>query len=445
VVADDEGATGADTKTVTVTNVAPTAAIVGAPASAPEGTPISLASSVSDAGAGDTRTYDWRVTKNGTLYAAGTAAITFTPDDNGPYVVTLAVTDDDGGVGIDSKTLTVTNVAPTASIAGPATGRQGVDVVVQSTAPTDPSSVDTAAGFGYLWRLLKDGAAIDLTGVHTTGATFSWVPATAGTYTVVLEVTDKDGGRATTTKQVVVTSVPGITLLPNGRLVVVGTDGDDKILVNPGGGAPEIKVKLNDDQQTFVGVREIVIYANAGNDDVQIAGGVTVPVTAFGGAGNDRLKGGGGVNVLVGGDGDDVLLGGGVRDILIGGAGADRLVGSSTDDILIAGYTLFDTNLAALLAIRQEWTSDRGFAERVANLAGTGTTGANGTVYLVTSGPAARVFDDDAEDILTGAGGTDWFLFNSRGGVRLDRVLDMTACEAEFAEDLVLSGVYVGP
>ena len=41
---------------------------------------------------------------------------TFTQDDNANYVVTLAVTDKDGGVGTDSKTITINNVSPSVTL-----------------------------------------------------------------------------------------------------------------------------------------------------------------------------------------------------------------------------------------------------------------------------------------------------------------------------------------
>jgi Ca2+-binding RTX toxin-like protein len=74
----------------------------------------------------------------------------------------------------------------------------------------------------------------------------------------------------------------------------------------------------------------IVVYAQAGNDDVTVAGGIDLTAYLYGGAGNDDLKGGGGPDVLIGGDGDDQLNGGRGRDILIGGRGADRIVGGAT-------------------------------------------------------------------------------------------------------------------
>ena len=73
-------------------------AITGLPEAAVEGTEITLGSEVSDAGAADTHTLSWNVTKDGANYAyAECDSLSFTPDDNGTYEVTLNVTDDDGG------------------------------------------------------------------------------------------------------------------------------------------------------------------------------------------------------------------------------------------------------------------------------------------------------------------------------------------------------------
>ena len=54
---------------VTVKNVAPSnVTISGAPASSPEGTPISLPGNFADLGTGNTWTYDWTITDNGVPY-----------------------------------------------------------------------------------------------------------------------------------------------------------------------------------------------------------------------------------------------------------------------------------------------------------------------------------------------------------------------------------------
>ena len=167
-----------------------------------------------------------------------------------------------------------------------------------------------------------------------------------------------------------------------------------------------------------------------------VAANVGLPAKLDGGAGDDMLKGGPANDILLGGDGDDLLVGGAGRDLLIGGRGEDRIVGNWDDDILISGFTAYDANAVALLAIMAEWTSDRDYTTRVDNLRGIGGGGLNQGYFLTTEGDARTVFDDDARDILTGGWGRDWFLANclhdDEG--RRDRITDLSA--NEFADDL---------
>jgi hypothetical protein len=122
-VTDNAGASSSDTAAVASANVAPAPAITGAPLKSPELTPITLGSTVSDPSAADTTAgfkYLWTVTKNGVAFAQnsinpgtlGMSSYTFTPDEEGNYVVTLKTTDKDGGSATASKTITVTNVEP---------------------------------------------------------------------------------------------------------------------------------------------------------------------------------------------------------------------------------------------------------------------------------------------------------------------------------------------
>jgi Ca2+-binding RTX toxin-like protein len=178
----------------------------------------------------------------------------------------------------------------------------------------------------------------------------------------------------------------------------------------------------------------IVAYGLAGNDTLQVAGGITLPDYLFGGDGNDLLQGGGGPSVLAGGAGDDQLLGGSGRDVLIGGLGSDQLVGNSGGDLLIAGTTAFDSDLAALNAILAEWTSARSYADRVANLSGTGSgPRANGDVFLIASGTGATVFDDGAVNQLQGASGMNWY-FAKRSGSLTDVITGLH--DGEVVENL---------
>ncbi|HEY0007668.1 MAG TPA: PKD domain-containing protein, partial [Tepidisphaeraceae bacterium] len=114
------------------------------------------------------------------------------------------VLDGDGGsTTINTPSFTINNVNPQAAIVGaPASIDQGEEVELTSTA-SDVSSEDEAATLGYSWTvkrgdtLVETGSATDL----------SFTPTVAGTYTVTLVVTDKNGGATTTTKSIVATNL----------------------------------------------------------------------------------------------------------------------------------------------------------------------------------------------------------------------------------------------
>src|SRR5207249_3101773 len=128
---------------------------IGAPASSPEGTAINLTSNVTGT---SPFTYSWTVMRDGISVASGAAAsLSFTPDDNGTYAVTLTVTDKDGGAGSAATSIIVSNVAPAASINGaPDSGVVGTPISLTSSV-SDPSPIDTGAPFTYAWSVTKNG------------------------------------------------------------------------------------------------------------------------------------------------------------------------------------------------------------------------------------------------------------------------------------------------
>src|SRR5207253_98500 len=144
-------------RTIAVHNLPPSATILNAPTDSGEGTGITLGSSVSDPSPVDTFAYAWKVTKNGASFATGAdATFAFTPDDDGTYVATLVVTDDDGGIGSDVRTITVHNVSPTATINGASTDSDEGTGISLGSSVSDPSPVDT---FTYAWKVTKNGAS----------------------------------------------------------------------------------------------------------------------------------------------------------------------------------------------------------------------------------------------------------------------------------------------
>ena len=368
----------------------------------------------------------WSLTLTTTALAVGTHSI------RAEY---LAAGDFDGS---ESAAVTVTVQPGTPqdlAIAGAGVGREAEGVGLDGSATTS-----APGGLQYQWTVRDTlGQSVNLVGVDTTHAHFVFIPMAADTYTITLTVTDSYGQSAFITKTIAVAKAEGVAvrndpLRPGQTMLVVGgTDGNDSIKINPGSGAAEMKAVLNGVETSFLGVGRIVILAHNGNDDVHVVGGVALPTFISGGAGNDRLRGGGGNNVLVGGAGDDLLVGGAGRDLLIGGFGLDKLVGNAQDDILIAGYTDFDQNSTALDLILKEWTrTDASFATRVNHLEG-GAGSLAGSVVLTDQ----TIHDDGVADVLTGDAGQDWFIFNVDGVLgTTDRATDMTAFEAQFAEDI---------
>jgi Ca2+-binding RTX toxin-like protein len=207
-------------------------------------------------------------------------------------------------------------------------------------------------------------------------------------------------------------------------LVVGGTPGDDEIEIEPACQAGSVRVCLNDDDLgTFAPTSRIVVFGQSGDDFIRVSRQVHLSAWLFAGDGDNFLRGGGGDNVLVGGRGRNTLIGGNGRDLLIGGAGKDILEGKGGSDLLIGGFTAFDHEEAALMAIMHEWTSDHDLATRIANLSGTGSGASfdqrlNGNYFLRTCGPDATVFDDYVRDVLYVRDCLDWWFAGEHDKVK---------------------------
>src|SRR5262249_53793854 len=288
----DQGATGHFAQ-IEVKNVAPTASITGVPASghSPEGSHVLLGSSVTDPSSVDTAagfTYVWRV--NGVVYAWGNTPVSaFTPDDDGNFVVTLTVTDKDGGVSpVAQTTIVAYNVAPTAGVSGPTDGIPGQQLTFTLTA-ADPSTSDQNTGFSFAiaWG---DGSSEMVNG--PSGTTISHAYAEPGNYSLQVTATDKNGGISNTAAQ---TETIAGARLRAGALVVEGTTGNDEFVITPvtvavararpaAATASSLEVSLNGvDLGTFAPTGGIVdLDGDGGSDSVTING--TTGKDAFGGA-----------------------------------------------------------------------------------------------------------------------------------------------------------------
>ncbi len=246
----------------------------------------------------------------------------------------------------------------------------------------------------------------------------------------------------------------GAQLLPDGTLLVTGSDTRDDVIAMSVDSRGRIRMVYDGQPSVlFSGVRRIVVHGEGGNDTVTVGAAVPVPAFLYGGDGDDILSGGLGPDVMSGGVGSDVLRGGrgndrlyggegddvlygdwGIdmlvgdagNDLLIGGLHKDKLRGGAGDDILIGGTTTYDDNAAALAAIMSEWTSGGWFKVRTRRLDAGLDAPTAGLVRLkrsVTAGDGLTVLDDSVRDVLYGNQGNDWFLHFA------DKVADAAAVD----------------
>lgn len=176
-------------------NQPPTVA-AGGPYSVVEGGSVQLGATGNDPENGPLA-YSWDLDGNGTYETTGQTPMftAGTRDGSLPYTVGVQVTDEGGATATGTATVDVTNVAPTATFAAPATVFAGFPFTLSLTSPHDPSKADTDAGFVY---------AFDC-GDGTYGASASCTPSDVGTLTVRGTIKDKDGGVTEYTAQVAVT------------------------------------------------------------------------------------------------------------------------------------------------------------------------------------------------------------------------------------------------
>ncbi|MBX3413996.1 MAG: choice-of-anchor D domain-containing protein [Pirellulales bacterium] len=198
--------------------------------------------------------------------------------------------------------------------------------------------------------------------------------------------------------------------LEGGEDTLHGGSGNDTILGDGSDGAEGRADRIyGEDGNDFLFGHHGHDFIDGGNDHDLITGG-------DGAEANDTLVGGAGNDVLSGSNGKDSISGGTGQDIILGGSGADTLQGEGGEDLLVADVVTFGLSTSALIAIHAEWTSGNSYQDRVAHLTGT-PGGANGATYFTLG---TTVYDDEAEDLLTGGAEIDWFLYNLMQDVLTD-------------------------
>ncbi len=193
-VTDEDGASGTDSLTVTVANVAPANVSAGGNRSADEGDELTFTGVATDVAA-DVLTYQWDFDDDGTFDDSG-ATVTYAYPDDDSFTLRLRVTDDDGGQTDDTITVNIANVAPSGTnIAAVAQANEGSAVSFVGTT-NDPGTADTIT---YAWDF-GDGDT-------DAGANVAHAYGDQGSFTVTLDVDDGDGGTDSDTHNIEILNV----------------------------------------------------------------------------------------------------------------------------------------------------------------------------------------------------------------------------------------------
>ena len=216
---------------------------------------------------------------------------------------------------------------------------------------------------------------------------------------------------------ITVAGLPGRVFSGTGDDTVIAGNFNDKI--DTGDGNDLIRGNFGDD----------TVYAGRGHDTIMGGGGKDRLYgnededIIFGSGSDDRIFGGAGHDVLDGRNGDDTVSGGRGHDLIFGGTGHDLLTGNNGRDLLVGGTTIYSGSTSSLQLIAREWTSDREFEVKVANIVdGSGSSDAENPPAFLNRDET--VFDDNSVDTLFGSSARDWFFANALFDELSDRNAD---------------------
>ena len=294
-VTDNDGLTSTDTTSITIYNVAPNVN-AGSNQVAGEGDQKSFSGSYTDPGVYDSHTILWDFGDGTTT--TGTLTPTHVYGDNGDFDVTLTITDDDGGVGKSSLIVTVNNLAPAITPFGPITVDEGTERTFAAES-IDPGSDDLE----FKWEFesgttiknmhYNDGMGADP--LPSPGGTYpftvtdsvSFVFGDNGFYTIILTVTDDDGGSTVYSTTVTVNNVA--PTLVNGNILMTPPNPNNPEFILPAVDSLIFSAEANDlgsDDLTFSwdwddGTEATTIYYNDGvGPDPYPSPGPTYPFSA---------------------------------------------------------------------------------------------------------------------------------------------------------------------
>ncbi|MFT5522499.1 MAG: autotransporter-associated beta strand protein [Pirellulaceae bacterium] len=379
-------------------NRVPVISLANVPIAIDEGSGFDLdATGTTDADL-DLLTFSWDLNNDGTFGDATGDSVSLTLADlllidpnfgDGPNTFPVALQVSDGEATVtQATTVTVNNVAPTATVAGSNSGVPNLPLDFTIAAINEPSPSDAAAGYTYTIDWM-DGSGIETIGPGASNSIdLQHAFGEFGTFAVTVTAADKDGG---TTSAILTVQIDPVAKIGD-NVFVGGTDSvNDRIIIQSAGN-DEVFVRYNNvrygsfetsptsivevfggegnDRITVAGCIETEVHLEGGNDyfaggtcndsvwggegrDMILlgegnnwanGGGGNDTITGrsgsdwlYGDAGNDRLQGGGGQDFLFGDSGNDRLNGDAGADLLVGGIGNDIMAGGGGDDVLLGG------------------------------------------------------------------------------------------------------------
>ena len=225
-----DGRVGAATESIAVTFTGASPIIHGLPASSPAWSPLTLtATAIDPTPVLETAftVFWWSIYHflpgGGESYALSGSSIQFTPEDAGSYLISVEAIGYDNEMRRYSEDVyqyfTVTAPVTQPSINGaPATSSMGSQISLSAFA-TDPSPLDTVAGYAYAWSITDNGQPY----LTNTGASLQFTPSHAGNYVVTLVATAQDGGVGTTTTTINVQKAAPVITWANPADIIYGT------------------------------------------------------------------------------------------------------------------------------------------------------------------------------------------------------------------------------
>jgi Ca2+-binding RTX toxin-like protein len=226
-------------------------------------------------------------------------------------------------------------------ISGQPTVQQGVEFTL-NLSNVDPGD-DPIIGWSIVWDLADPLTPAEAVIGNQPMATHIY--NTPGIYTIFAFATNDDYIQsAPLVLQVTVEGglAPGTHLVGQTLFIIGSTTGtgNDAAVISQSGSNINVNATVNATNPftaSAAAVQQIVVQLGSGNDVLVTMPNITKPMTVDGGDGNDVLTSGGGDDVVEGGAGIDILYGGAGADALLGEIGNDTLFGGSGNDVLIGG------------------------------------------------------------------------------------------------------------